>query len=115
MGERADSMFDARTFDTRVDELVRKGRLEEAEADCREILGLQPDNVQALHLGSVLALGDAVTAMKDPTRGGVSSALSEMAEKAGVGVILEEGPPSQLFGDPKEERTRRFIGKIIKH
>jgi hydrogenase expression/formation protein HypE len=37
-----------------------------------------------------LALGDAVTAMKDPTRGGVASALSEMTEKAGVGVVLDE-------------------------
>ena len=34
--------------------------------------------------------GDAVTAMKDPTRGGVASALSEMAQKSGVGVVLEQ-------------------------
>ncbi|MEO8034763.1 MAG: hydrogenase expression/formation protein HypE [Acidobacteriota bacterium] len=32
----------------------------------------------------------AVTAMKDPTRGGVSSALHEMASKSGVGVVLDE-------------------------
>ena len=36
------------------------------------------------------ALPDAITAMKDPTRGGVSSALHEMASKSGVGVVLEE-------------------------
>lgn len=30
------------------------------------------------------------TAMKDPTRGGVSSALHEMASKSGVGIVLEE-------------------------
>ncbi len=41
-------------------------------------------------ISDILSLGDAVTAMKDPTRGGLSSALSEMAEKAGVGVILDE-------------------------
>ncbi len=35
--------------------------------------------------------GDAVVAMKDPTRGGVASALHEMAGKSGVGVELEEG------------------------
>jgi polar amino acid transport system ATP-binding protein len=29
------------------------------------------------------------------------------------GVILEEGPPSQLFGDPQEERTRAFLSSII--
>jgi hydrogenase expression/formation protein HypE len=31
-----------------------------------------------------------VVAMKDPTRGGVASALHEMAEKSGVGIIVEE-------------------------
>jgi hydrogenase expression/formation protein HypE len=31
-----------------------------------------------------------VTAMKDPTRGGVASALHEMAEKSNVGIVLEE-------------------------
>ena len=34
--------------------------------------------------------GDGVVAMKDPTRGGLSSALHEMAEKSGVGILLEE-------------------------
>ncbi|HYT71454.1 MAG TPA: hydrogenase expression/formation protein HypE, partial [Gemmatimonadales bacterium] len=32
----------------------------------------------------------AVTAMKDPTRGGVASALHEMAEKARVGIVIHE-------------------------
>lgn len=36
------------------------------------------------------AAGDGVVAMKDPTRGGLSSALHEMAEKSGVGILLEE-------------------------
>ncbi|MGM0575382.1 MAG: hydrogenase expression/formation protein HypE [Myxococcota bacterium] len=34
--------------------------------------------------------GDAITAMKDPTRGGLASVLNEMAAKGGVGVLLEE-------------------------
>jgi polar amino acid transport system ATP-binding protein len=29
------------------------------------------------------------------------------------GQILEEGPPSQLFGKPKEERTREFLQRVI--
>ena len=33
---------------------------------------------------------EAITAMKDPTRVGLSSALHEMAAKSGVGVVLEE-------------------------
>ena len=36
------------------------------------------------------ASGDGVVAMKDPTRGGLASALHEMAEKSGVGVLLSE-------------------------
>lgn len=34
--------------------------------------------------------GSAVHAMKDPTRGGVTSALCEMAEKARVAIVLDE-------------------------
>ena len=29
------------------------------------------------------------------------------------GVILEQGPPEQIFGAPQEERTRAFLKKII--
>jgi hydrogenase expression/formation protein HypE len=36
------------------------------------------------------AAAGAVTAMKDPTRGGVASAVHEMAAKSGVGVVLFE-------------------------
>lgn len=40
---------------------------------------------------AALATGNgAVSAMKDPTRGGLASALHEMAEKSGVGIVLEE-------------------------
>jgi hydrogenase expression/formation protein HypE len=36
------------------------------------------------------AVGADLVAMKDPTRGGVASALGEMAEKSGVGIVLDE-------------------------
>jgi hydrogenase expression/formation protein HypE len=39
---------------------------------------------------ALAAGGAAISAMKEPTRGGVASALSEMAGKSGVGVVLEE-------------------------
>jgi polar amino acid transport system ATP-binding protein len=29
------------------------------------------------------------------------------------GVVCEEGPPEQIFDDPKEERTRAFLRRII--
>lgn len=34
--------------------------------------------------------GEQVVAMKDPTRGGLASALHEMAAKSGVGILLDE-------------------------
>jgi hydrogenase expression/formation protein HypE len=39
---------------------------------------------------ALAAGGDDVVAMKDPTRGGLASALHEMAGKSGVGILLEE-------------------------
>jgi cystine transport system ATP-binding protein len=29
------------------------------------------------------------------------------------GVILEQGPPSEIIGNPKEERTRQFLDRIL--
>jgi len=29
------------------------------------------------------------------------------------GVILEEGPPEQIFTAPQQERTREFLARII--
>ena len=45
--------------------------------------------LNALVRGALRAGGDAVVAMKDPTRGGLGSALHEFAQKAKVGVLLE--------------------------
>jgi len=28
-------------------------------------------------------------------------------------VIIEEAPPSELFTEPKDERTRRFLRRIV--
>jgi L-cystine transport system ATP-binding protein len=30
------------------------------------------------------------------------------------GVIVEEGPPSEIFAHPKEERTRQFLSRVLK-
>ncbi len=46
--------------------------------------------LNGLLAAGLAAGGEAVVAMKDPTRGGVASALHEMAEKSGVGVRLDE-------------------------
>lgn len=37
------------------------------------------------------AVGDSVHTLRDPTRGGVATALNEIAQAAGIGVVLDEG------------------------
>lgn len=54
------------------------------EADLRSDVAPIWETVEA-----ALKVG-GITAMKDPTRGGVAAALNEMASKAKVGVIIEE-------------------------
>jgi hydrogenase expression/formation protein HypE len=62
----------------------------------REGLALEGDlrsdvaPLNALVRGALAAGGGELRAMKDPTRGGLSSALHEMAAKSGVGIVLEE-------------------------
>ena len=31
------------------------------------------------------------------------------------GVILEEGTPSQIFNNPKNDRTKKFLSRIIRN
>ena len=54
---------------------------------------LRSDVAPMNHLirAALAARAGAISAMKDPTRGGVSSALHEMAAKSGVGIVIEEG------------------------
>jgi hydrogenase expression/formation protein HypE len=46
--------------------------------------------VNGLIREALLAGGEGIVALKDPTRGGLSSALHEMAGKSGVGILLDE-------------------------
>ncbi len=51
------------------------------ESDCAALHGL----VEAM-----LVVGDALHTLRDPTRGGVASALNEIARAAQVGIVLDE-------------------------
>ena len=31
------------------------------------------------------------------------------------GVIVEQGPPERVIGDPREERTKQFLGLVLEH
>ena len=46
--------------------------------------------LNSLIRSAMAAAPGGITAMKDPTRGGMASALHEMAQKSGVGVLIEE-------------------------
>eukprot|EP01031_Cornospumella_fuschlensis_P045863 gene45863-biopygen36652 len=39
--------------------------------------------------------------------------VSDMVVFLEQGRLLEKGPPEQIFGDPKEPRTRQFLKQII--
>jgi hydrogenase expression/formation protein HypE len=46
--------------------------------------------INGMIAAAIAAFPESITAMKDPTRGGVASALHEMAAKSKVGVVLQE-------------------------
>ena len=56
----------------------------------REPLRSDVAPLNGLVRAALAAGGAGISAMKDPTRGGVASALHEMASKAGVGIVLDE-------------------------
>jgi polar amino acid transport system ATP-binding protein len=44
------------------------------------------------------------------------SFAKEVADKVcflDAGVILEEGPPAQIFSEPREQRTRQFLARVL--
>jgi hydrogenase expression/formation protein HypE len=67
-----------------------------AVLSARHNLGLQGDlhsdvaPLNGLIRQVLLAGGDGIHALKDPTRGGVTAALAEMAERAGVAIVLQQ-------------------------
>jgi hydrogenase expression/formation protein HypE len=68
--------------------MARRHALSQSEGES----GLRSDvaPLNGLLASALEAAGDGIAAMKDPTRGGVASALHEMASKSGVGIVLEE-------------------------
>ena len=93
--------------------------------------------VRALAMGPMVMLLDEVTSALDPEL--VSEVLNIVRDLAAEGMTMllathemgfarevaskvcflydgrvhEEGPPAEIFGDPKEERTRAFLKRII--
>jgi len=93
--------------------------------------------VRALCTGPELLLLDEITAALDPELVGEVLTIVRGLAEAGTtmviathemsfardvatsvcflheGRILEQGPPAQILADPQEERTRRFLGRVL--
>jgi polar amino acid transport system ATP-binding protein len=120
--------------------LKRIGLLEKADEYPDRLSGGQQQRVaivRALAMQPKLMLLDEITSALDPqliaevlnlvrelAEFGMTMIIAthemgfarEVAEKIcflDAGVILEEGPPEQIFSEPREERTREFLARII--
>ena len=120
--------------------LGRIGLTDKAEEFPDRLSGGQQQRVaivRALAMGPKLMLLDEITSALDPQL--VSEVLNLVRELAEVGmtmilathemsfaqevadkvcfldagVILEEGPPAQIFSSPKQPRTREFLSRVI--
>lgn len=121
--------------------LARVGLADKADSLPDRLSGGQQQRVaivRALATGPRALLLDEITSALDPelvaevlaivrelAEGGMTMLLAthemgfarEVSSKVCFlhqGVLLEEGPPEQIFGDPQEERTRAFLHRIVK-
>jgi polar amino acid transport system ATP-binding protein len=120
--------------------LARIGLLEKADEYPDRLSGGQQQRVaiaRALAMEPKLMLLDEITSALDPqlvsevlklvrelAEGGMTTIMAthemsfarEIADKVCFldnGVILEEGPPEQIFSAPEQARTREFLARVI--
>ncbi|PFG41648.1 cystine transport system ATP-binding protein [Isoptericola jiangsuensis] len=120
--------------------LARVGLADKADAYPRELSGGQQQRVgivRALALQPDLLLFDEPTSSLDPELvGEVLSVMKELADDGWTmvvvthelafaravadevlfldgGVVVEQGPPREMFTAPREERTRQFLHRIL--
>jgi len=130
-----------RDAETKARELLRRiGLLDKADEYPDRLSGGQQQRVaivRALAMDPKLMLLDEITSALDPQLvADVLNLVGELAESGMTmviathemsfarevadkicfldgGVILEEGPPAEIFSSPREERTRAFLGRVL--
>ncbi|MCY7343058.1 MAG: ATP-binding cassette domain-containing protein [Pseudonocardia sp.] len=69
-------------------------------------------------VGEVLAIvrdlaGGGITILMATHEMGFAKPVSDRVCFLDGGYVLEEGPPERILGDPTEDRTRRFLSRVI--
>jgi polar amino acid transport system ATP-binding protein len=141
LGPRKALGLSKQAADARADELLRRfGLLDKRDDYPDRLSGGQQQRaaiVRALAMQPALLLLDEVTSALDPelvaevlnvirelAAGGMTMLIAthEMSFARDVahrvcfldgGVILEEGPPDEIFSAPREARTRQFLQRIV--
>ena len=125
-----------------MDQLSRVGIPEKADAYPRQLSGGQQQRVaiaRALAMDPKIMLFDEPTSALDPEmikevldvmlalakegmtmvvvthEMGFAKAAADRVVFMDEGQIVEEGPPEQVFGTPKHDRTKLFLSKILQH
>ena len=101
--------------------LDRVGLADKANSYPRQLSGGQQQRVaiaRALAMQPKLMLFDEPTSALDPELvGEVLAVMRSLADRVifmNDGEIVEQGPPADLFGDPKHERTRQFLSRVAR-
>ena len=124
------------------DLLARVGLADKADRYPDQLSGGQQQRIaiaRALAMQPEILLLDEVTSALDPERVGEVLDTVQALAKSGITILLvshemsfvrqvstrvvmmdagrvvESGPPAQIFTAPQEERTKQFIGAIIRH
>lgn len=128
--------------DKKADELLdRVGMLDKADAFPRQLSGGQQQRVaiaRALEMNPDVMLFDEPTSALDPEMVGEVLRVMEQLASEGMtmvvvthemgfakqvsdrtifidgGVVVEEGPPEQVFNHPQNERTQNFLNMVLK-